>query len=297
MADRRLVACEACHRQFEVSGRRRGEQFHCSCGEVLTVTDAQPHDAAVVKCSSCGAPRERGALACAYCNADFTLHERDLHTICPKCLARISDRARYCHDCGTLIAPSGHAGDETERHCPACGEASRLYSRSLGGRELSVLECGRCAGLWLGNEVFRHLERGARKSAATAEMSPPAGASGAASDVRLVGETARYRPCPVCSNLMHRRNYGRRSGMIIDTCQLHGLWFDQGELAAILDWIHTGGLDRAERHSRQLDEEEGRLRRVMTGPDREADSLLRGSGRGPRGVSDLIEAVLRFLSS
>jgi Zn-finger nucleic acid-binding protein len=96
---------------------------------------------------------------------------------------------------------------------------------------------------------------------------------------------------------MHRRNYGRRSGMIIDTCQLHGLWFDQGELAAILDWIHTGGLERAERHSRQLDEEESRLRQVMTGPEREADSLLRSVNRGPRGVSALIEAVLRFLTS
>ena len=29
---------------------------------------------------------------------------------------------------------------------------------------------------------------------------------------------------------MHRFNYARRSGIIVDSCAAHGLWFDAGEL-------------------------------------------------------------------
>ncbi|MDX1643601.1 MAG: zinc ribbon domain-containing protein, partial [Thermoanaerobaculia bacterium] len=234
---RRLVACPECGLQYDVGGRSAGAQFHCSCGETLTIREPKPHDAAVVRCSSCGAPRDGGATECGYCGASFTLHERDLHTICPECTTRISDRARYCHHCGVLVAPVGSAGFETARSCPACGQASRLVSRSLGGEEITVLECGRCAGLWLGNEVFEHLERRSRQQAASGEGKPveparmPPTALGG-------GESSRhYRPCPLCTSLMHRRNYGRHSGVIVDTCRQHGLWFDQGELAAIVGWI------------------------------------------------------------
>ena len=51
---------------------------------------------------------------------------------------------------------------------------------------------------------------------------------------------------------MHRMNYGRRSGVIVDTCREHGVWFDAQELDAILRWIQKGGEDRAQQ---QLKEE------------------------------------------
>ncbi len=35
-----------------------------------------------------------------------------------------------------------------------------------------------------------------------------------------------YRPCPVCTRLMNRVNFGRRSGVLIDRCRAHGSWFD-----------------------------------------------------------------------
>jgi len=44
---------------------------------------------------------------------------------------------------------------------------------------------------------------------------------------------------------MHRKNYGQRSGVIVDSCADHGLWFDAEELTRILLWIKDGGLDRS----------------------------------------------------
>jgi Zn-finger nucleic acid-binding protein len=292
--DRRLTRCRACHRQYDVSRRAVGTSFHCRCGTLLEVEAIEGHDATVVRCSACGGPRQGKSPACGYCGSDFTLHERDLHTICPNCLARISDRARYCHHCATLIAPQGTGGSETDRQCPACKEPSSLVSRGLGGDQLSVLECGHCAGLWLSKEVFSHVETRAQQAATASDHGPPSPARRPSQDNR---EPARYRPCPVCGVLMHRRNYGRKSGVIVDTCQEDGLWFDSEELDAILEWVRQGGLERARNWARQMQVEEDRSLRPA-GDQRSADTAwleLRVSG-SPRPLRDFIDGVLNFLS-
>jgi Zn-finger nucleic acid-binding protein len=294
--DRRLTRCRECHRQYDVSRRAVGSSFHCRCGTLLEVEEIVGHEASVVRCSSCGGPRQGKASACGYCGSDFTLHERDLHTICPSCLARISDRARYCHHCATLIAPQGTGGTETDRTCPACHEqASTLVSRGLGGDQLSVLECGRCAGLWLSSEVFAHLETRAQQEATASNVGPPGPArrpTGAARE-----GAARYRPCPVCKQLMHRRNYGRKSGVVVDTCHQHGLWFDSEELDAILEWVRQGGLERARKWAREMQSEEDRSRRSSAG-ERSADTAwleLRVT-RAPSPLRDFVDGLLQFLS-
>ncbi len=45
-----------------------------------------------------------------------------------------------------------------------------------------------------------------------------------------------YLDCPVCMNQMHRHNYHKNSGVIVDTCPAHGTWFDGGELSKLLLW-------------------------------------------------------------
>ena len=54
-----------------------------------------------------------------------------------------------------------------------------------------------------------------------------------------------YRPCAVCGQLMVRRNFGRTSGVIVDFCGSHGIWFDAQELAHVLRWIRSGNLEAA----------------------------------------------------
>jgi Zn-finger nucleic acid-binding protein len=57
---------------------------------------------------------------------------------------------------------------------------------------------------------------------------------------------------------MHRRNYGRRSGVIIDSCAKHGLWFDASELDELLLWVRRGGEAAT---ARRQEEEQGQLER------------------------------------
>src|SRR5439155_12887026 len=65
----------------------------------------------------------------------------------------------------------------------------------------------------------------------------------------------RYLPCPRCGELMNRLNFAHASGVIIDICQPHGIWFDKDELRRIIEFIRAGGLDRARlKEQQQLEE-------------------------------------------
>src|SRR5262249_11433421 len=67
--------------------------------------------------------------------------------------------------CGTGLVPELDAGVDTELLCPACQDGSGLVSRRLGAEQVTVLECGRCAGFWMGRETFRQLVERARHDA------------------------------------------------------------------------------------------------------------------------------------
>ncbi len=244
---RLLVACASCKAQHDASGLAAGSRLHCACGAEIVVPQARPHDAAVVRCSSCGGPRLGEVASCTFCGADFALHEQDLHTVCAGCMARVSDQARFCHACGVAVVPIGAIAEASDRTCPACGGDRRLVSRVLGAADVTVLECPSCAGLWLGSEAFRVLETSAQTGATPwrpGNAPPSTAAVGAAQPVA-------YRPCCVCGALMNRQNYGRKSGVLVDVCASHGMWFDRDELARILAWVREGGLTRAEGLARQ----------------------------------------------
>ncbi len=130
-----------------------------------------------------------------------------------------------------------------------------------------MLECPRCAGLWLGGVEFQRLEE--RTRGRELDWTPerterggaqPTGGIGAigASGAGGTGGERMYRPCPSCNKLMNRRNYGRRSGVIVDVCSEHGIWFDLGELARILAWIRDGGLAHAQKQELVRMKEEAR---------------------------------------
>jgi Zn-finger nucleic acid-binding protein len=287
-----LIACEKCHRQIDVSAYSEGESLRCLCGSTLQVPHPTSHEAAVVRCSSCGAPRQDDAVECTFCGSDFTLHERDLDTICPHCLTRISRRARYCHHCAEPILPA-EGGESTDRNCPACGEKGRLFSRRLGRDKLSVLECGACAGFFLDNETFRLLVERARHGslpfplaeARDGDVAPPF--TGAATE-------RFYRPCPWCTKLMSRRNYGARSGVIVDTCREHGIWLDGHELDRILAWIKSGGEETAARLRAEAELDEKRWREMKQRLDR-GETDLEPSWTSPSPLIDWLGLLSRLL--
>jgi Zn-finger nucleic acid-binding protein len=273
-----LVACPGCKRQFDASGFATGSRFHCACGDVIEVPRFRAHDAAVVRCSSCSAPRNKGATSCGHCGADYTLHERDLHTVCPSCMTRLSDRARYCHNCATPIVPQGSAGQPTKTGCPACGLRQKMNGRALGDPPVSVLECPRCAGIWLSQDGFRTVADRARDES-VADPAMLIGESAATSDTQSASRPASfYRQCPECRSMMNRRNFGERSGVVVDTCKEHGMWFDAQELSTVLRWIRQGGEDRAKkrrqsetRHAER--QERFKIERPTTADERGGASL------------------------
>ncbi|MCE9546472.1 MAG: zf-TFIIB domain-containing protein [Planctomycetia bacterium] len=240
---RLIAACPRCCRQYDASDKPTGSVFRCHCGESITVAAPQGHEAAVVRCSSCGAPREKNAVACNFCGADFTVHEQDLDTVCPGCLALVSDRARFCHHCGLSIQPELAHGAETPLACPTCGPDCFLTSRYLGLEQVTALECQRCAGFWLGSEAFdKLLVRAVHDALPPGHLLNSARPKLPAMDR---SEGWHYRPCPMCRQLMVRQSYGHGSGVIVDVCRGHGIWFDANELPRILDWVRTGGAERA----------------------------------------------------
>ncbi len=254
----------------------------------------------MVRCSSCGGPRQIGQSACAFCSADFTLHEQDLHTVCPSCAARISDQARFCHHCGAAIVPEEDSRELSDLTCPTCGDEHQLNSRRLGHEKLSVLECSLCAGLWLGNDVFALLENRAKSEAVldleTASSRVPN--AGAAEPLQQKGPL--YRACPVCGKLMNRRNYGRRSGVVIDVCREHGVWFDDSELARVLSWVRKGGQERQreiENEERREQESRERKQKAASVEAPYLGSLARSSATRRSAGVEVIFDLVDFLGS
>ena len=252
--------------------------------------------ALVVRCASCGAPRREGTPCCEFCGADFTLREQDLDTICPHCLARISDRAKFCDHCGNPLAAEPLSIEATPLPCPLCDAGSpfgvptsacnhtikrelhqpaqavtptagpRLQSRLVNGS--AVVECPSCAGIWVGAETFRQLIEAAGREAQNCDHRDPHPVAKACT---LEGAKPHgYLPCPVCRGLMVRQNFGHRSQVIVDVCKPHGIWFDAEKLTCILDWVRSGGLAAAnEQRQTELTREarvEGRLERERLKP-------------------------------
>jgi Zn-finger nucleic acid-binding protein len=111
-----------------------------------------------------------------------------------------------------------------------------------------------------------------------------------------------YRPCVLCGALMNRRNYGRKSGVIVDVCSRHGLWFDLHEIDRLLRWIREGGEDRTKHLQAEEDRTIERQKRLAAEPDKiELDhqmtalvGIQRGSFLTDLMSGDILRAMMRL---
>ncbi len=211
-------------------------------------------EARVIRCSGCGASVSPEAPQCPYCHAQLA------SVACPACFALAPLSATHCPACGTALAPRA-ATTPDGAPCPAC--ASTLSAARIG--ELEAQACGACGGLWLDRAMFEQLGASRERQGAVLGMLPAPGAPPATAMAAV-----KYRPCPVCRQFMNRVNYARRSGVILDVCKGHGLWFDQDELRRILAFIAGGGLDRA--REREIEDLKEARRAAVPQPDCPASS-------------------------
>lgn len=295
----KLVACPQCHAQYDLSARPDGGTFACRCGQVLEAKAPAAVDAAVERCSACGAIARQGESLCSFCGSGIVPSTDPGSLICPECFARNHDDARFCAGCGVGFAPIAIPDDPAEAiACPCCDRP--LGAREVGG--LVVHECGKCHGLWAPQERFRALvdraSETARSRFAEGELAPPRvdGGNPASSQVE-------YRSCPVCSQQMARRNYQRRSGVIIDQCHEHGTWLDANELERIAGFVLSGRAQRAadaeedRERRREQDAADEAVRRVtIAAKVEQTDWTIFGERRSSAlGAGSLIDFLARLL--
>ncbi|HEX5703194.1 MAG TPA: zf-TFIIB domain-containing protein [Pyrinomonadaceae bacterium] len=123
----------------------------------------------------------------------------------------------------------------------------------------AMRECGSCGGLWLEVAAFEKICADREHQSSVLGMPSPVVEHQIhpAKEIRV-----RYIPCPQCRQLMNRMNFARCSGVIVDICRGHGIWFDRDELRSIIEFIRAGGLELARnKEKRQIAFEREQLRR------------------------------------
>lgn len=113
---------------------------------------------------------------------------------------------------------------QASRRCPRC-EAD-LGPQALGPNQIE--RCVSCHGVWIAaaefNQLMHDLDR--LEAVRTRELAH-----------REPEEAVSYLACPRCSEIMERRNFGRSSGIMVDTCKKHGIWLDRGELRRVAEFL------------------------------------------------------------
>lgn len=238
-------------------------------------------DAAVYRCPSCGAPADPKAGTCAYCSAKLQPIR------CPWCFEWIDAAAKDCPRCGSTAAPPPPGA--APKTCPSCRAPETFWSRAIGAASLAG--CSACGGVWVGVESFKRLCEDRATQAAYLGTGALASAPPQSDPTQ---DPLVYRPCPVCADLMNRFNFAGCSGVILDACKPHGVWFDPDELRRIVLFIRGGGLDLArEQERRSLEDERRRLER-----DKAADRLLApyspAFGGGPVHITSAADLLSRL---
>jgi len=203
-------------------------------------------EAETLNCPMCGASVSSDAPQCRYCEARLAT------VACPSCFAMMFVGSKHCQRCGEAAAQSEGVKDVDSR-CPRC--KGQMQVKTLG--QQAILECPDCLGLWLDTSSFEKICADREQHAAVL------GAATLATPRVVAGEKVSYIPCPQCKQLMNRANFARCSGVIVDICKRHGIWFDRDELSKIIEFIRDGGLGFARsREKAQLEEERRRLEQV-----------------------------------
>ena len=203
-----------------------------------------------MQCPNCGAPVAEDQTQCKYCHSVLTI------TACPSCFNAVFKGMRFCPACGAAISRSEDRND-LQLMCPRCDQI--LTAADIAGTR--IRECGSCGGIWLDTETFQKIcsEREQQEKA----LVYPSPASAA----EPLTPEKYYIPCPECGVLMNRKNFAACSGVVLDVCKSHGIWFDRLELQRIVTFIQDGGLHKArEIELDNLKAEQDRLRAMQYGP-------------------------------
>ncbi|HYQ88033.1 MAG TPA: zf-TFIIB domain-containing protein [Candidatus Binatia bacterium] len=297
----KLVSCPNCHAQYDVS-RFPTETVACRCGTTFPAQPPAPRDSAVRRCASCGALLRGAEQTCSYCQAEVVRQPQPTGPVCPECYARNPEGARHCTACGLAFLPQPMRTRAEALTCPVCAGIV-MASRNVGGLWLD--ECPQCLGLWAPGDVMDRLVDKVEEKRRT---SPPStSSSGPRERQSAWQEEVVYRHCPECRGAMQRKNFGTRSGVVVDWCGSHGTWLDAHEMEDIASFVLAGGLDRTtagtENARGVLPADPSRTAAILAAEQLVVDerarsrererAVLFGTMRGWKGIGDLFEHLLK----
>lgn len=208
-------------------------------------------------CPVCGAAVSDDQDRCGACGARLVVD------MCPECLGRIFTGMQRCPHCDAPLdaaRPKSAAPRQRKRAapvviqaqpaqaahaCPRCGIAMR--AALFAGR--TVERCPNCEGMWMARAELEQMYEQQHQQALLERRTRPRRQR---LDLGAQSKQAYVR-CPVCGATMNRRNFARTSGVVVDICLRHGTWFDRDELAAVLDFIASGGLAEGWTRKSRLD--------------------------------------------
>lgn len=141
---------------------------------------------------------------------------------------------------------------------------------------VEVDTCAGCGGIWL--------DAGELAALTEDSLAPPAEGATEASVRRTARseEEIRYRECARCGEIMHRRNFGTISGVMIDECPRHGVFLDAGELHEIEAFLQAGGQALGEAARRRM------AAGQMPPPPEKIPEPARVQPRGRGGAADVL---------
>src|SRR5688500_5308100 len=198
-----------------------------------------------LNCPNCGAAVSSDKAKCEFCRSR-------LKTVgCPSCLGAMFLGSKFCSHCGAAGKAVELLDIENPGECPRCS----VKLESLKIDSVLIRECDRCGGFWSRADTFEQICADKEKQASML------GFIGSYVHPNADPPQISYVPCPDCKQLMNRSNFARSSGVIIDMCKQHGVWFDAGELPRIIEFIDNGGLARSrEKQKITLEDERSRVR-------------------------------------
>lgn len=214
-----------------------------------------------LQCPNCGAGADADTVRCAYCRSVLTT------TACPACFTAVFTGVKYCPNCGAAIE-RGKQKSGKKLLCPRC----ELLLTAVVVGDTNLHECQHCGGIWLDTPAFNKICADREQQEQVLLYKEPIEPAKPQSEIR---KKRFYIPCPECGELMNQKNYARISGVVIDICKRHGIWFERHELRQIVNFIRTGGLSKArEAELANLQAEQSRLKAMQEGQSQVQRSLM-----------------------
>lgn len=218
------MTCSACGTEIRVPKLASRITTESAITGPYRSTGERTRTSTMFACPFCGVDCDASLVTCPTCSVSLESMR------CRGCYHLRAIGSRACERCGTE-RPLPRYAHALDAPCPRCDEP--LGEADAHG---GAFACGTCAGFFVTHERLAELLTSPTNEPPTAPFSHER-----ASDPGRKRDPRAYLPCPQCHTSMSRRGFGRRSGIVVDVCTIHGTWFDPGELPEAMRFAARGG--------------------------------------------------------